>query len=120
VAAIGEPESTMLAESQPNPRALAGLSTEKRSRIIGANGLAPSFTRIRARIKIEMLTRNRIIRITQGRALYHQAICSSLAGRIVVSGTSLSSMLILNLGVNCSGLTISVGNMVFNNHPRLQ
>jgi len=62
VAAMGEPDNTILAVSQPKPSALAGLSTETLSRIIGANGFAPSLTSTSARMNKVMLLINRIIR----------------------------------------------------------
>ena len=58
VAAMGEPDRARLADNHPRPRALAGLFMEKRSRMRGAKGLAPSFSKIRPKIKIDKLKMN--------------------------------------------------------------
>src|SRR4030067_930658 len=97
VAAIGEPDSTMLADNQPNPRALAGLFTEKRSRITGASGLAPSLTMTRARIKIDILIRNKPALVARRRIFTFPKRRAPGRGRGAVSINSGSSGIFVSL-----------------------
>src|SRR4030067_536488 len=97
VAAIGEPESTMLAASQPNPKALAGLFYEKRSRITGASGLAPSLTMTRARIKIDILIRNKPALVARRRIFTFPKRRAPGRGRVAVSINSGSSGIFVSL-----------------------
>lgn len=80
VAAMGDPERTILADSHPKPNALAGLLTEKWFRITGASGFAPSLTKIKANINRPRLARKRGILVRIARACLRVISCLFFSG----------------------------------------